>query len=67
MLLEALVLALQQKGTLAICMSELYEKYAEVASCVGMGLKVVSDKRVADYIWELDKTGITYSKMTSKM
>ena len=42
----------------------MYEEYLNVVrSC---GAKDLTDRRVADYIWELDNTGLTISRISSK-
>jgi len=44
--------------------STIYEEYLNVVR--NYGAKELTDRRIADYIWELDKTGLTISRISSK-
>ncbi len=41
-----------------------YEEYLNVVK--SYGAKELTDRRIADYIWELDNTGLTISRISSK-
>jgi Cdc6-like AAA superfamily ATPase len=40
------------------------EEYLNVVK--SYGAKELTDRRIADYIWELDNTGLTISRISSK-
>ena len=42
----------------------LHEEYLNVVRIYGA--KDLTDRRIADYIWELDNTGLTISRISSK-
>ena len=42
----------------------LHEEYLNVVE--NHGAKELTDRRIADYIWELDNTGLTISRISSK-
>ena len=44
--------------------STIYEEYLNVVRICGA--KDLTDRRIADYIWELDNTGLTIFRISSK-
>ena len=44
--------------------STIYEEYLDVVRTYGA--KDLTDRRIADYIWEIDNTGLTISRISSK-
>ena len=44
--------------------STIYEEYLDVVR--SYGVKELTDRRIADYIWGLDNTGLTISRISSK-
>jgi Cdc6-like AAA superfamily ATPase len=53
---------LGRNGT-EITSTELYESYTKVAA--EMGLKVMTDRRIRDYMWELEGSGLIISRLSS--
>lgn len=47
-----------------VAASTIYEEYLNVVK--NYGAKELTDSRIADYIWELDNTGLTISRISSR-
>lgn len=62
--LIALCNSIKKLKTVEIGASTIYEEYLNIAKNYGM--KELTDRRIADYIWELDNTGLTISRISSK-
>lgn len=47
-----------------VAASTIYKEYLDVVR--SHGAKDLTDRRIADYIWELDNTGLTIPRISSK-
>ena len=47
-----------------VAASTIYEEYLDVVK--SYGAMDLTGRRIADYIWELDNTGLTISRISSK-
>jgi cell division control protein 6 len=62
--LMALCNSIKKLHAVDVGASTIYEEYLNVVKTYGA--KDLTDRRIADYIWELDNTGLTISRISSK-
>jgi len=62
--LMALCSSIKKLHAVDVTTSTIYEEYLNVVK--SYGVKELTDRRIADYIWELDNTGLTISRISSK-
>jgi len=62
--LTALCNSIRKLHAVDVGASTIYEEYLNVVR--SYGAKDLTDRRIADYIWELDNTGLTISRISSK-
>jgi Cdc6-like AAA superfamily ATPase len=60
----ALCSSIKKLHAVDVAASTIYEEYLNVVK--SYGVKELTDRRIADYIWELDNTGLTISRISSK-
>ena len=60
----ALCSSIKRLRAIDVGTSTIYEEYLNVVR--SYGAKGLTDRRIADYIWELDNTGLTISRISSK-
>jgi len=62
--LTALCNSIKKLHVVDVGASIIYEEYLDVVG--SYGAKDLTDRRIADYIWELNKTCLTISRISSK-
>jgi len=62
--LTALCNSIKKLHAVDVGTSTIYEEYLNVVKTYGA--KELTGRRIADYIWELDNTGLTISRISSK-
>ena len=62
--LMALCNSLRKFRVVDVAASTIYEEYLDVVR--NYGAKDLTDRKIADYIWELNNTGLTISRISTK-
>ncbi len=62
--LMALCNSIMKLHAIDVAASTIYEEYLNIVKIYG--LKELTDRRIADYLWMLDNTGLTISRISSR-
>ena len=62
--LKSVLNVIERNSVIDASLSEIYGEYVRITT--DMGVKTVSERRVSDFIWDLDNAGITHTKFSTR-